>query len=113
MHEYLIDVTLNVSLRAKGRNWAEVKAQLDTLLDCADANFGAFANGAPILGEASLSHPIDFSNVAEVDGDDPCQCPDCGAIEGEPEWGTVGDGFDGYCGSCADKREADGTVEIG
>lgn len=33
-------------------------------------------------------------------------CLDCGAVEGSPEWGTVGDGFDGYCGSCADKREA-------
>lgn len=32
-------------------------------------------------------------------------CPDCGAVEGSPEWGTVGDGFDGYCPSCADKRD--------
>jgi hypothetical protein len=40
-------------------------------------------------------------------------CPDCGAVEGTPEWGTVGDGFDGYCPSCADKREENGTVEVG
>jgi hypothetical protein len=41
------------------------------------------------------------------------RCLGCGAIEGTEEYGTVGDGFDGYCPSCADKREADGTVEIG
>jgi len=40
-------------------------------------------------------------------------CPDCGAVEGTEEWGTVGDGFDGYCPSCADLREANGEVEIG
>jgi hypothetical protein len=40
-------------------------------------------------------------------------CPGCDAVEGTPEWGTVGDGFDGYCPSCADEREEDGTVELG
>lgn len=42
--------------------------------------------------------------------DDEC-CPGCGAVEGTPEWGTVGDGFDGYCPSCADKREEEGVYE--
>ena len=32
-------------------------------------------------------------------------CPNCGAVEGTEEWGTVGDGFDGYCPGCADERE--------
>lgn len=40
-------------------------------------------------------------------------CPGCGAIEGTEDYGTVGDGFDGYCPSCADKREENGEVEIG
>jgi hypothetical protein len=35
-------------------------------------------------------------------------CPGCGVVEGTREYGTVGDGFDGYCPSCADKREAEG-----
>ncbi len=33
-----------------------------------------------------------------------CTNPDCKAIEGTAKWGTVGDGGDGYCPSCADKR---------
>ncbi len=32
-------------------------------------------------------------------------CSKCNAIEGSPEWGTVGDGFDGMCPCCADKEE--------
>lgn len=38
-------------------------------------------------------------------GDGPVVCPGCEAVEGTSEWGTVGDGFDGYCPSCADKRD--------
>jgi len=41
----------------------------------------------------------------EIDTDDVETCPECGAVEGSPEWGTVGDGYDGYCPSCADQRE--------
>ena len=36
-------------------------------------------------------------------------CPECSAVEGTEKWGTVGDGYDGYCPSCADKREEDGV----
>ena len=54
---------------------------------------------------------IDFLEEQEaltgwMDGEETEVCPGCGAIEGLPEWGTVGDGFDGYCPSCADRREA-------
>ncbi len=38
-----------------------------------------------------------------------CPTEGCGAIEGTEKWGTVGDGFDGYCPSCADKREEAGV----
>jgi hypothetical protein len=34
--------------------------------------------------------------------EDACVCPRCGAVEGTPEWGTVGDGYDGYCPTCSD-----------
>jgi hypothetical protein len=36
-------------------------------------------------------------------------CPECRAVEGTEDWGTVGDGYDGYCPSCADKREKAGV----
>lgn len=42
---------------------------------------------------------------ADPDDDEPEVCPSCGAVEGTDAWGTAGDGFDGYCPSCADKRE--------
>jgi hypothetical protein len=35
--------------------------------------------------------------------DDPCT--QCGAVPGTEEYGTVGDGFDGLCPSCADAVE--------
>lgn len=37
--------------------------------------------------------------------DNPMACRECGAIEGTEEYGTVGDGFDGLCPSCADKAD--------
>jgi predicted metal-dependent peptidase len=41
--------------------------------------------------------------------DDDEACRECGAVPGTPEYGTVGDGFDGLCPSCADKAEPDET----
>ena len=38
-------------------------------------------------------------------------CPECRAVEGTDDWGTVGDGYDGYCPSCADKREEAGVYD--
>jgi hypothetical protein len=35
------------------------------------------------------------------------ECRACGAVEGTPEWGTVGDGYDGLCATCADKENSD------
>lgn len=40
-----------------------------------------------------------------VSNDDVEVCEECGAIPGTAEYGTVGDGFDGLCPSCADKAE--------
>lgn len=35
-------------------------------------------------------------------------CLECSAVPGTDDYGTVGDGFDGYCPSCADRREENG-----
>lgn len=47
----------------------------------------------------------DFESYVE----DAVTCPSCGAVEGGPTWGTVGDGYGGYCPSCADAREGEET----
>jgi hypothetical protein len=46
-----------------------------------------------------------------VSNDDVEACEECGAIPGTPDYGTVGDGFDGLCPSCADKAEAEKEEE--
>lgn len=43
--------------------------------------------------------------AGEDDNDEPCR--ECGAVPGSPGYGTVGDGFDGLCPSCADREEED------
>lgn len=53
--------------------------------------------------KAKRDHALVLAEMA-LDLDEIVECPDCQAIEGTPAWGTVGDGFDGYCPSCADAR---------
>lgn len=106
--EYALDLRLIASIRVKATSFVEAVKMLKAEFDCADANFGAWPDGSPITGEVNLIDEPSKEMLYE-----PEVCPGCEAIEGEPEWGTVGDGFDGYCASCADKREEDGTVEIG
>jgi hypothetical protein len=114
MHEYAFDAVMRVSgFRIKAHSLREAVVKLNELLDCCDANLGAYENGDPILAEASLKTAITTDDCYEMDSGECCVCPECAAVEGEPEWGTVGDGFDGYCPSCADKREETGEVEIG
>lgn len=52
-----------------------------------------------------LDSELDFGGAPDWEIDEDNACSGCGAIEGTPEWGTVGDGHDGYCPACADKRE--------
>ena len=52
-----------------------------------------------------LQQAADDINRKWLELDDVTVCPGCGAVEGTAEWGTVGDGFDGYCPSCADQRD--------
>ncbi len=113
MKEYAFDLTLRVAIRVPAENSGQAVERLKEVFDCADSNFGAWPNGDPVTGEASLAEDVTTQNLFEIDGDQSEVCPSCGAVEGELEWGTVGDGFDGYCASCADKREETGEVEIG
>lgn len=52
--EYAFDITLTAAVRVMASDEADARAQLADKFDCADANFGAWRTGAPILGEVSL-----------------------------------------------------------
>lgn len=54
-HEYLFDVRLLASIRVEAKSEAEARAMLSKVLDCADANFGAWPNGDPVTGECSIA----------------------------------------------------------
>lgn len=105
MTDYAFDLKLDVALRVKADTFEDAVRLLKEKLDCAEANFGSWPNGDPIVAEATLNGSVIKNMLFEVDGEEPTVCPECGALEGDPEWGTVGDGFDGYCPSCADKRD--------
>lgn len=64
-HEYLFDVPLTAAIRVTAKSPDDARAMLAAVLDCANANFGAWPDGSPALGEASASGP---AVLAEVDG---------------------------------------------
>lgn len=59
----------------------------------------------------SFSEEAEPPEGAEAPDDDTCW--KCGAVPGTSAYGTVGDGFDGLCPSCADKEEARRTWQDG
>jgi|GEM_PF-2942454 len=66
--EFMFDMTLSTSIRVTATSEAEARSMLKEALDCADTNFGAWPNGDPILGEASM---IGKPTLVEVDGEFP------------------------------------------
>ena len=66
MNEYLFDVKLFASIRVKAASLQEARALLDKHVDAADCNFGAWPNGDPITGEASVDG---FAELMEINGD--------------------------------------------
>lgn len=67
MAEYAFDCVLTVALRVTANSEAEARAILNDKLDCADSNFGAWPDGSPILGEASISDDS-APDLYEIDG---------------------------------------------
>ena len=53
------------------------------------------------FAKTSKSEPVD---VPELDDDEDENCAGCG----EPLADSEGEGYDGLCGTCADKAEAEG-----
>ena len=66
MKEYAFDVKLLAAIRVKAADQATARAMLKEALDCADTNFGAWPNGDPIIGEASIDGEPD---LIEIDGE--------------------------------------------
>ena len=68
MAEYLFDVKLFASIRVNAATEAEARALLHAHVDAANCNFGAWPNGDPILGEASVDD--DCPDLIEIDGEE-------------------------------------------
>lgn len=67
-HEYTFDVKLFAVIRVRAASESEARKMLTAALDAADANFGAWPDGSPILAEASLDHD-GHDELIEVDGE--------------------------------------------
>lgn len=105
MREYAFDIKLDAVARVEAASFKEAVEMLQREMTCIE--LGWSADGVE-LTEATMNEE---PTLYEVDGEDAVTCPGCGAVEGEDEWGTVGDGFDGYCPSCADEREEQGVYD--
>lgn len=105
MKTYSFDIQMFAVAHVKAASHREAVKLLDEALDCIELDYRRdHENGVIELTEASMS---DDPELYAVDHDDAFVCPGCGAVEGEPEWGTVGDGAFGYCPACADKEESE------
>lgn len=67
MKSFLFDVKLFASIRVPAETEEEARRLLKTHVECADTNFGAWPNGDPILGEASVDD--DWPELIEEDED--------------------------------------------
>lgn len=61
MPYYVFSAELHTQISVKADSASEAKSLLASVLQCASANFGAFPNGDPILGEISLLNENDES----------------------------------------------------
>lgn len=65
--EFLFDLKLFASVRVRATNESAARSMIANAFNCADANFGAWPNGDPILGEASLDDC--GPDLIEIDGE--------------------------------------------
>lgn len=65
MKEFAFDCKLWAVIRVKADSEADARAMLNEALECADANFGSWPDGAPILAEASLEGEADLIDDSE------------------------------------------------
>jgi len=63
MKTFSFDVKMLVALTVTADSEADARRILRDNLDCADSNFGAWPDGSPILGEASMDGDGDLYEV--------------------------------------------------
>lgn len=69
MTSYTFDVLLLASITVPASDPETARKMLESALDCADTNFGAYPDGSPIIGEVSLTDDITLNeHLAMVDG---------------------------------------------
>lgn len=66
--KYTFDCKLFACLTVTATSRKDARRQLQELLDCATANFGADANGDPIVCEVSLDTEDD-AELVSIDGE--------------------------------------------
>lgn len=66
--QFLFDVKLFASLTVTAVTQQDAERQLQELLDCASANFGADDAGNPLVGEVSLDTE-DGAELVSIDGE--------------------------------------------
>lgn len=71
MRRFTFDIPLLASITVAATDPETARQMLQTALDCADTNFGAYPDGSPIIGEVSLADDITLNeHLAMVDGVD-------------------------------------------
>src|SRR5215472_4379030 len=62
---------------------------------------GCMTDGVDLCSDCQAANELEHVEAMqdELEAADAEVCPGCGAVEGTEAWGTVGDGFDGYCPS--------------
>jgi hypothetical protein len=66
-HEYAFDVKLFATIRVTAESEEQARQMIREHVDCADANFGSWPNGEPILAEATVDD--DELPCFEIDGE--------------------------------------------
>ena len=64
---YKFDVRLFATIDVEADNPEQARAMVDAAFDCVDANFGAWPDGSPILGEASADSGL--TDLMEINGE--------------------------------------------
>lgn len=67
MTEFAFDVKLFATIRVEAGSEEEARQLVRERVDCADANFGAWPSGDPILAEVSVDD--DELPLIEIDGE--------------------------------------------
>lgn len=68
--DFTFDVPLTATITVKAPDESTARRWLLDAVDCADTNFGAYPNGAPIVGEASIVKSAGLM-LAMIDGEIP------------------------------------------